>query len=429
MMNSLAVLSPMLLLALLLTLLVVFALIWPLRGRAIATGQSVRQLSAQVYRDRLDELNADLSTGRLEAETYAALKLELDRGVLADTTADAQARSQRPANTSGSVRPLAFVLLLGVPVLTFALYLGHFLNAGVAPDLSNQLALSSSIDAVLAGKEPDASTKNTSLQSFMRALQRRVQAEPDNADAWMTLGLGFLQAKDFDPAKVALARAAELRPEDIQVVMTYVQATIMTQQGPMDPVARGMLGRILREQPEHQGALLMLGMGNLRAGERQQALAVLTQLQTLRAAEAQRQGGSHDSEADQRIARLIAEAKQSPQAAVAGLDVEVTLDAEAARKLPAEAALFIFARTPSGPPMPVAVIRRPITQFPLRVTLTDADSLQPARLLSAQKDLVLQAKISMTGNATPAADDWQAVPVPVAEKNSGLIRLRIMPTR
>jgi len=203
----------------------------------------------------------------------------------------------------------------------------------------------------------------------------------------------------------------------------------MTQQGPMDPVARGMLGRILREQPEHQGALLMLGMGNLRAGEREQAYAVLTQLQTLRAAEAEKQGGSHDSEADQRIARLIAEARQDSPAAVAGLDVEVTLATDAARKLPAEAALFIFARTPSGPPMPVAVIRRPITQFPLRVTLTDADSLQPARLLSAQKDLVLQAKISMTGNATPAADDWQAVPVPVAEKNTGLIRLRIMPTR
>ena len=101
MMNSLAVLLPMLLVALLLTLLVVFALIWPLRGRAVATGQSVRQLSAQVYRERLDELNADLSTGRLDAETYAALKLELDRGVLADTTADAQAQLQRPVNASG----------------------------------------------------------------------------------------------------------------------------------------------------------------------------------------------------------------------------------------------------------------------------------------------------------------------------------------
>lgn len=426
MMNSLAVLSPMLLAALLLTLLVVFVLIWPLRGRAIATGQSVRQLSAQVYRDRLDELNADLSAGRLEADTYAALKLELDRGVLAD--AAIQADAVRPAAPM-SVRPLALVMLLGVPVLAFALYLGHFLQAGVATDLRNQHALSSSIDAVLAGHEPDAQAANTSLQNFMRALQRRVQAEPDNADAWMTLGLGFLQAKDFDPAKVALARAAELRPEDIQVVMTYVQATIMTQQGPMDPVARGMLGRILREQPEHQGALLMLGMGNLRAGEREQAYAVLTQLQALRAREAQQLGGSRDSEADQRIARLIAEARQDPEAAVAGLDVEVTLGADAARKLPAEAALFIFARTPSGPPMPVAVIRRPITQFPLRVTLTDADSLQPSRLLSAQKDLVLQAKISLTGNATPAPDDWQAVPVPVAGKNTGLVRLRIMPTR
>ena len=48
MMNSVLVLSPMLLVALLLTLLVVFALLWPLRGRNVNAGHSVRQLSAQV---------------------------------------------------------------------------------------------------------------------------------------------------------------------------------------------------------------------------------------------------------------------------------------------------------------------------------------------------------------------------------------------
>lgn len=425
MMNSVLVLSPMLLAALLLTLLVVFALLWPLRGRQVSAGQTVRQLSAQVYRDRLAELNADLTAGRLDAETYAQLKLELDRGVLAD----AESEGPSSAGRLVSVKPMALLMLFAVPVITMGLYLGYFLNDQVAPDLKNQALLAPSIDAVLAGKEPEESAKNTRLQDFMRALQRRVQAEPNNADAWMTLGLGFLQAKDYEPAKVALARAAELRPEDIQVVMTYVQATILTQDGAMDPLARGMLGRILREQPDHQGALLMLGMGSLRAGEREQALAVLTELQALRAAEVAANGGGRDSEADQRIAMLIREASQGPQAVVAGIAVEVALDPEAARQLPPEAALFIFARTPVGPPMPVAVVKRPIAQFPLRVTLTDADSLQPTRLLSAQKELVLQAKISMTGDATPAADDWQAVPVPVTEQNTGVVRLRITKTR
>lgn len=425
MMNSVLVLSPMLLAALLLTLLVVFALLWPLRGRQVSAGQTVRQLSAQVYRDRLAELNADLTAGRLDAETYAQLKLELDRGVLADAETEGSVSTGRLV----SVKPMALLTLFAVPVITMGLYLGYFLNDQVAPDLKTQALLAPSIDAVLAGKEPEESAKNTSLQDFMRALQRRVQAEPNNADAWMTLGLGFLQAKDYEPAKVALARAAELRPEDIQVVMTYVQATILTQDGAMDPLARGMLGRILREQPDHQGALLMLGMGSLRAGEREQALAVLTELQALRAAEVAANGGDRDSEADQRIAMLIREASQGLQAIVAGIAVEVALDPEAARQLPPEAALFIFARTPVGPPMPVAVVKRPIAQFPLRVTLTDADSLQPTRLLSAQKELVLQAKISMTGDATPAADDWQAVPVPVTEQNTGVVRLRITKTR
>lgn len=418
-------LLPILLAALLLAVLTTFFLLWPLRGRHLDRGQSVRDLGTRVYRERLQELNADLSTGRLDADGYAQLKVELDRNLLAD-----QAGLVVAASAPRPLRGLALALLILLPATSLGLYYGYFLNPGVAPDLGNQMSLRDTIDQVLAGKEPSADGAKHSLQDFMRALQRRVQEEPGNADAWMTLGLGFLQARDLAPAKVALARAAELRPDDQQVVMTYVQASIMAQQGEMDPVARRLLARILHDQPDHQGALLMLALGSLRGGDKATAREVLTRLQTLRAA-MPASAGAGDDDADARIAMLLAQTEEAPAATVSGphYEIEVTLAPELARVIPADATLFVFARSSDGMPMPVAVARRAGARFPLRLTLSDADSLQPSRLLSQQKQLILQARISRTGVATPSPGDWEAVAVPVQAGSASLVRLRISETR
>ncbi len=418
------VLLPILLSSLLLAVMTAFWLLWPLRGKTLDVGAPTRALSARVYRERLQELNADHMASRIDVETYAALKLELDRGLLADTAAaPAIVTKARP------VRGLALTILVLLPLLSLGLYYGYFLNPRLAKDLENQAELSETLDLVLAGQPPAAGSDKHSLPDFMRALQRRVQQDPHNAEGWMTLGVGFLQAQDMAPAKVALARAAELRPDDIQIVMTYVQTAIMTQQGPMEPAARGLLARILKNQPDHQGALLMLGVGSLRGGDRETARAVLGHLQQLRAA-APSQDPS-DNQADQRIAQLLAEAGLEPSAAAAGtrFEIEVALAPELARSIPADATVFVFARALQGPPMPVAAIRLPVGQFPLRVTMTDADSLSPQRLLSQQDDLVLQAKISRSGSATPTSGDWEAVAVPVGKGSQSLVRLRISEVR
>lgn len=421
-------LLPLFLSALLLSLLTGFFLLWPLRGRAADVGLPARQLATRVYRERLQELNADHMAGRIDAEGYAQLKLDLDRSLLADSEGIPESGSVVPAGRR-SLRPFALIVLLGLPLLSLGLYVGVFLDRGVAPDLANQVVMAPTLDRLLAGQEPTAEDSRHTLQQFVRALQRRVEREPGNAEAWLTLGMGFMQARDYDPAKVALARAAELRPEDIQVVMTWLQAEVMTQQGGMSPRVRGALGRILHDHPDHQGALLMLAMASLRGGEREAAAEALTHLQRLRAA--QTGSSERDSEADAEIARLLAQATQAPDAAASGTryELEVSVAPELARQIPADATLFVFARAMQGPPMPLAVIRRPAGSLPLRLTLTDADSLNPSRPLSGEAVVVLQAKISRTGSATPAAGDWVATAVPVERGSQGVIRLRISETR
>lgn len=418
------VLLPILLACLLLTILVAFWLVWPLRGHAIDLGLPARQLSTRVYRERLQELNADLMAARIDADAYATLKLDLDRSVLADTEASLVDNS--PATPARPVRGLALAIIVLLPVISLGLYVGHFLSPEVAKDLSNQQAMALTLDRVLSGQAPTADAEKHTLHDFVRALQRRVQADPANADAWATLGIAFLQAKDMDPAKVALARAAELRPDDTQIVLTYVQACILTQQGPLEPQAKAQLARILHDHPDHQGALLMLALGSLRGGDHDTAREAVLHLQRLRV------GAPPDADVDGQLAKLLAEAEGAPAAdAIAGAkyEVEVTLAPALEKQIPPEATVFIFARGMQGPPMPVAVIRRPARDFPIRVTLSDSDSLSQDRLLSQQATLIVQARISRSGNATPSPGDWEAIAVPVEKGNQSLVRLRVSETR
>lgn len=412
-------LLPMVLVALLLALATAFCVLWPLRGGLAETGRSAQALSKQIYHERLAELNADHMASRITADAYAGLKLELDRGMLADNqTLVEQAR--RPIKVGG----LALALLLLVPLISIGLWLGLFLHPGLAKDVHTAERLAPSINQLLAGENTTGQAPEASLPEFIRALQRRVQADSNNSEAWLTLGLGFMQARELGSAREALARAVELNPRDIQVAMTYVQVSIMAQQGAMDALAANLLNGILHREPEHQGALLMLGMGSLRAGDNATALAALTRLQALRAATPSAAADA-DPAADQRIAGLIAQATQASDAIAtdALYQIEVTVAPDIARDIPADATLFIFAREPAGMPMPIAAIGQPIAQFPMRVALNDTHSLNTARPLSSFAEVIISAKISTTGDAT--GPGWQAVAVPVQKNSDQMVSLRI----
>ncbi|MDP1540398.1 MAG: c-type cytochrome biogenesis protein CcmI [Moraxellaceae bacterium] len=415
------VLTPLYLLALLLALIVVMAVIWPLRGRARSQSNSLQTLAARVYRERLDELNADHMASRIDADAYATLKLELDRGLLLDHARDEQ-RAVRPVQ---GVRMLALCLLLVVPAASLALYIFYFQSDEMVDDAERQARYSDVVAQVMAGQAPAADAPQPNLQDFVRVLQRRVQAEPLDADGWLSLGMAFMQARDFGPAQVALARAAEIKPNDLSVVLTYVQSTIVTQQGPMSPKIRGLLGKIMYEYPDHQGALLMHAMGSLRGGELLAARESLLRLQALRAELGE------DPEADGQIARLLAETEMDadPQELADGFPVEITISSDLVANLPADAVLYVFARPLQGGGMPIAVVRRSIGQFPVRLVVSDADSLSPDRPLSGEPIVVLQARISLTGDATPSSGDLEAAAVPVRQDSRSLVRLRISEKR
>ena len=61
--------------------------------------------------------------------------------------------------------------------------------------------------------------------------------------------------------------------------------------------------------------------------------------------------------------------------------------------------LFIYARSASGAPMPIAIKRLTADKFPRTVTLTDEDAMMEQMNLSAVEQIKVIARISQSGQA------------------------------
>ena len=99
-----------------------------------------------------------------------------------------------------------------------------------------------------------------------------------------------------------------------------------------------------------------------------------------------------------------------------GLTVNVILADRLAAGLDGSETLFVFARAAGGPPMPLAVARKRVSDLPLTVTLDDSMAMAPGMKLSNFDRVVVGARISASGTATAGSGDLQGFsqPVPVA---------------
>jgi cytochrome c-type biogenesis protein CcmH len=67
--------------------------------------------------------------------------------------------------------------------------------------------------------------------------------------------------------------------------------------------------------------------------------------------------------------------------------------------------VFVFARAPQGPRMPLAVQRARVADLPAEFKLDDSTAMTPEFKLSSATEVRIEARISKTGSATPGPGD------------------------
>lgn len=375
---------------------------------------SQEAINASIFKERETELDNDLAEGRIDTDQHAQLRLELERTLLDD-----MATATPSARASGG-RWLAS----GVTLLIVAVAVGYYYQFTYRGETDAWLQVQSELGPLVEqavrrpNDLPDAAYDN--LFEFTRVLQARALREGKrNPDTLFLLGTTFIQLRAYDTARELLQRAHEQAPLRDDILLAQAQAEIMQADGRLTDTSRRQLHTVLQRQPDNRGALMLLGFAAFNSGEYAQAADAWLQL---------REQVTPGTDVDRLLADNIARAEAminrtgsaEPPDAPARIDVTVDLAPELREQLLPEDTLFIFARAMSGPPLPLAAVRHPATDFPISVVLDDSNAMLPEMTLSDFPDIVVSARISRSGDATASPGDLEGISDPLDLRNGPL---------
>jgi cytochrome c-type biogenesis protein CcmH len=103
--------------------------------------------------------------------------------------------------------------------------------------------------------------------------------------------------------------------------------------------------------------------------------------------------------------------------------VEIT--SKLARQAQSGATLFIYAKQPNAPGPPLAVLRVRADHWPVNFTLNDGNAMVPGRNLSTANTVQIEARISKTGDASPARGDLVGTVTSVNPRDGHPVKISI----
>jgi len=275
-----------------------------------------------------------------------------------------------------------------IPVLALGLYL--FLGT---PDAYDQL--DTSAPDVLAGEDRQAD-----VDTMLAQLKARLVDKPNDVRGWTLLGNAYMSIGQYENAVPAYRRLVVLEPGNAERLVRLADALAMSRNGILAGEPEALIQQALALSPAHPQGLWLAGIAAEERGAYAEALDILERLLPL---------VSDQSEVLIEVQALIARntaALDGKSPAVAdSLTVTVGITSALANSVIPGDTLFVYARVPGGPPMPVAVKKMRAQPLPREVVLSNRDLMLQGAGLGSYPSLEVGAHVSRSGTVRKMPGD------------------------
>ena len=382
--------------------------------------------NTQIVKQRLAELDREVQEGLISEHDKRQAVDELKLALVDESAFQSH-------KTGNAKLPLAIgaVLAIACGVIVYAQVnqMGRVAQAAQAiealPELSQQLA---------SGNANNLTQQD--IASLALAIRQRLREEPEDDTGWMYFGRLMLSIGQEVQAIEAIDKAVSLAPSNSANRITLAQALMTTGDVNNLERAQSILLGLLNDNPANDNLALMMAVVSAQLGDLENTQRFYKQVEGKLPADsdmAQRlvarikelQGNASVMAALQNTAAEItdtstaqnasseaknasSEAQSDSSEAQTGFNITVNLSDDANTKAPKEGFLIVFAQDAnSDNKMPAAVVKLPIEDFPVSVTLTTENAMMPQFTLATLSDVMVTARLSKDGNVAVSKGEWQ----------------------
>lgn len=381
-------------------LLVILLPLWrPGSARVVLDSNTA---NVAVLREQLQELEQEYTGGGLTEDQFDRARRDLQDSVAADLLDDNSALNQTVS--AGTRRWVSLLLIVLLPLSSVLLYRQISTFQDVSPD-----ELRSSQSAAQVGERQ----KQPSIDEMVEILAARLRQDPENAQGWKMLGKTYVVLQRIPQALSAFEKAYQLAGEsDAGLLLDYAEALAFANGDQMSGKPEELLEKALKLKPNLPKAMWLSGFAYFQKADYPSAInawsgllnnpAIPEETKIIlkqRIAEARQLGG---------LEEVDVKPVQAASVPVV-VDIQVSLHESIRDQVKAEEAVFVFARSLTGPPVPLAVKKIRVADLPISVRLDDSMAMVKGHSLSDKDQVIVGARVSRSGAPTPQPGDLEGL--------------------
>lgn len=352
------------------------------------------QRNVSIAKERAIDLKQQLQAGRLTQQQF-----DEEYGELELTLGDDLDIEQKINTSSSQGSWVVPVIALCVPLFSVLTYfsLGE-------PDALIKAEM----------KQPQHAGGGQDINSMVLQLAERLKKDPSNAKDWRMLGRSFKYLKQYKLAANSFKKAYNILGDEPVLMLQYADSLVMANGGVFTGKPAELIFKALEKAPNDETGLWLAGMAKAEQKEFSQAISYWSKLLA---------GLPADSDSAKQVNSLIAQVKAQStgvQAAEQTVETEAKAESESSVTIKVQVSIsdsikakvsqndtvFIYAKALTGPPMPLAIVRKIVSDLPLTVTLDDAMAMMPTMKLSNFKAVKVMARVSKSGTAMQQKGDF-----------------------
>ncbi len=362
-----------------------------------------REQNIFIANEQLEDLETRFEQGEIDSDAYQSTRDELEQSLFSDIKNDGEGSSN--SNSKSSLLGGVLVALL-IPAIAIPVYL-KIGNLPFTKMLDSKQAAAKVADA----KVPRNADGTPDIDTMIAGLQKRMEADPKNGKGWMMLGRSYMVMKRYPEAANSYERALKLKPQSADLMLALADSLAMVSNGEITGRPVALINKALEIEPENQTALWLGGMVARQQGKHLMAIERWRKvLSVVKNPNERKEVSSLIAEA---ITQLTPEQKEKMGTSVAptpeatsfktdktpsaGITVSISLSEKFKARANPTDLVFIYAKAMSGPPMPLAAVRKQVKDLPLNVVLNDEMAMMPNLKISGFSEVIVGARVSKTG--------------------------------